>query len=194
MHEALSELPLKSGKKTYIDKTFAPSKKVAENIFALAEEYGTPCYSTSALRFAEEYQALKEKKVKAAAFWGPNGVEIYSIHQLEPMIMLMQGTAKRVMAATKDAWSQLLFEWEDGRVASMVCTGGASPFSANLSLDTGCKFVEVKSSFFKIFIDNLVQFFETGEIPVSHEETIAIMAVREASIKATEHPGEWIDV
>lgn len=194
MHEILSELPLKSGKKTYIDKTFAPSKKVAEAIFALAEEYNTPCYSTSALRFADEYQPLKGRNIKAAAFWGPNGVETYSIHQLEPMIMLMQGTAKRVMAAVKDDWTQLILEWKDGRVASMLCTGGGSPFLANLFLDTGRETVEVKSDFFKVFIDNLIHFFETGEIPVSHEETIAIMAVREASIKAAEHPGEWIDV
>lgn len=194
MHETLSQLPLKSGKKTYIDKTFAPSKKTAESIFALAEEYGTPCYSTSALRFADEYQPLKGKNIKAAAFWGPNGVETYSIHQLEPMIMLMQGAIKRVMAVTKENWSQVLLEWEDGRVASMVCTGEESSFLANLSLDTGCKTVEVKSDFFKIFIDNLIRFFETGERPVSHEETIRIMAVREASIKAIEHPGEWINV
>ena len=94
MHETLSELPLKSGKKTYIDKTFAPSKKAAESIFALAEEYGTPCYSTSALRFADEYQPLKGRRINAAAFWGPNGVETYSIHQLEPMIMLMRPKVK----------------------------------------------------------------------------------------------------
>ena len=33
MHEQLSELPLKSGKPVYIDKTFAPSLQAAKNIF-----------------------------------------------------------------------------------------------------------------------------------------------------------------
>ena len=41
---------------------------------------------------------------------------------------------------------------------------------------------------------NLVEFFHTGEIPVSHEETIAIMAVREAALKAAGQPGTWVAV
>lgn len=44
MHEQLCQLPLRSGKLTYVDKTFAPDKETAERLFALAEEYGTPCY------------------------------------------------------------------------------------------------------------------------------------------------------
>lgn len=54
LHLALSEYALKSGKPTYIDKTFAPDKATAEKLFALAKEHGTPMYSTSSLRFADE--------------------------------------------------------------------------------------------------------------------------------------------
>lgn len=56
MHEELCKLPLCSGKLTYVDKTFAPDKETAERIFAVAQEHSTPCYSTSALRFASEYK------------------------------------------------------------------------------------------------------------------------------------------
>ena len=35
MHEILCQLPLASGKRTYIDKTFAPDKATAERIFAI---------------------------------------------------------------------------------------------------------------------------------------------------------------
>lgn len=192
MHETLSEIPLKSGKRTYIDKTFAPSREAAESMFALAERSGTPCYSTSALRFAEEYSSCKGRRLNAAAFWGPNDIDTYSIHQLEPLIMLMGGNVRRVMALIKEKWTELLMEWDDGRISSMVCTGGNSPFTANLSFDTGCETVTVTSDFFHAFIENLVRFFETGEIPVSHKETIMIMAVREAGLKAMEMPGEWI--
>ena len=98
MHEELSQLPLRSGKKTYIDKTFAPDRKTAEAIFALGEANGTPCYSTSALRFAAEYEALRGRRVKSMSTWGPNGLETYGIHQLEPIMMLMQGCAAQVMS------------------------------------------------------------------------------------------------
>ena len=192
MHEELSRLPLGSGKKTYIDKTFAPDKKTAQAIFALGEEQGTLCYSTSALRFATEYEALRGKAVKAMSTWGPNGLETYGIHQLEPVMMLMQGKVKRVMALAQGNWTNLLMEWEDGRSASMVCTGGASPFAANVCLEDGCQFLQVESDYFGGFIKNLAAFFQTGKIPVSHQETIAIMAVREAALKAVENLGIWI--
>lgn len=191
MHQVLSNLPLQSGKPTYIDKTFAPTKKAAEEIFSLAERFGTPCYSTSALRFAAEYQPLLGSKMDAVAFQGPNGMDTYGVHQLEPMVMLMKGTARRIMAVQKGAWAHWIIEWEDGRVASALCTGADSPFLATLSLEDGCRTVEVKSDYFKVFIDNLITFFETGEIPVPHQETIAIMALREAALRALERTGEW---
>lgn len=194
MHEELSRLPLRSGKKTYIDKTFAPDKRTAEAIFALGEAHGTPCYSTSALRFATEYEALRGRKVESMSTWGPNGLETYGIHQLEPVMMLMQGSAARVMAVANGDWTNLLMEWEDGRSASVLCTGGDSPFAANLRLEEGCKFLTVESDFFGGFIKNLVEFFRTGKIPVSHQETIAIMAVREAALRAAGNPGVWIPV
>ena len=37
MHEELCDLPLKSGKLVYIDKTFAPDKTAAERIFEKAD-------------------------------------------------------------------------------------------------------------------------------------------------------------
>lgn len=194
MHEELSQLPLRSGKKTYIDKTFAPDRKTAEAIFALGEANGTPCYSTSALRFAAEYEALRGRRVKSMSTWGPNGLETYGIHQLEPIMMLMQGCAAQVMSVGQGGWTNLLLQWEDGRSASMLCTGGDSPFAANLCLEEGCKFLTVESDFFGGFMRSLVAFFWTGEIPVSHQETIAIMAVREAALKAAGNPGVWIPV
>ena len=193
MHEELSKLPLMSGKKTYIDKTFAPSAEIARRIFALAEAHDTPCYSTSALRFAAEYQPLRGKQVTSAAFWGPNCADTYSIHQLEPMLMLMGGSVKRALASVNGNWTNVLLEWQDGRTASMLCTGGNSPFLSNLELEDGAVTVTVNSAFFNAFIDALIAFYETGVLPVSHEETINIMAAREAAIKAIEQPGCWIN-
>lgn len=194
MHEALSELPLKSGKKTYIDKTFALTKKSAETIFGWAKMYGTPCYSTSALRYASEYQAYKGKQIHAASFIGASTYNNYSIHHLEPMMMLMKGKVLRVMALNRLDWAELLVEWTDGKVASAICTGGDVPFTAKLLLEKSCETIEVKSDFFGCFVDDLIRFFETGKAPVAHEETIKIIAVREAGLKALENPGQWIFV
>ena len=52
----------------------------------------------------------------------------------------------------------------------------------------------VKSDFFGNFIDNLLQFFETGVVPVPHEQTVQVIAIREAGLKAMEKPYTWIPV
>ena len=74
MHEGLCQLPLRSGKPCYVDKTFAPDYPTARRIFDIAEKSGTPCYSTSALRFASEYQ-VEPGSVRSIRSWGPFGVD-----------------------------------------------------------------------------------------------------------------------
>lgn len=108
--------------------------------------------------------------------------------------MLMKGSVSQVMALPVQDGAHLLFRWTDGRIASLVCTGGGAPFTAELCYGDDCKHIEVNSDFFGAFIDALVRFFETGEIPVSHKETIEIMAVREAGLHALDTPGKWIQV
>ncbi len=195
MKKELSRLALMSGKPTYVDKTFAPDKKTAEEMFALAEAHGTPCYSSSALRFAEEYQPYVGRKIEAMSLWGPSDLDTYCIHQLEPLLMLMQGRVSRVLALTREQWVNVMLEWEDGRSGSILCSGlDETPFMSSIRTETSCDIVEVKSAFFDTFIRNLVEFFRTGEIPVSHAETISIMAVREAVLKAATQPGVWVSV
>ena len=127
-------------------------------------------------------------------FWGPNGYETYSIHQLEPLMMLMKAPAKRVMAMPLDRWYCMTIEFADGRCATISGYADGSPFMLNLCGKSGSRVIEVKSDFFQEFIVALVAFVRTGQIPVSHEETLAIMAVREAGCKAMQAPGQWVPV
>lgn len=194
MHEQLCQLPLRSGKLTYVDKTFSPDKASAQRIFAIAEQSGTPCYSTSALRFAEEYRSINTKTITAVSSWGPGNFETYSIHQLEPLVMLMKTPPKRVMMVTGEKWLTLTVEFIDGRKGTISQFAGGSPFMANICGTDGNTVVNIESDYFHEFIVELVAFYRTGIVKVPHEETIAIMALREAGIKAQQHPGEWIAI
>ena len=194
MHLALCEKPLKSKKPVYVDKTFAPDEETAKKIFAFAEESGTPCYSTSALRYAAEYTALDKSKICGMATWGPNGMEIYSIHQLEPITMLMQQRAKRVMYLAGGCWGSLNIEFADGRTATMAHFEGGAPFMAQVCLEDGNQTLSITSNFWSEFIRVLIQFFKDQKEPVSHQETLNVMAVREAGIKAVKTPGQWIEI
>jgi len=192
MHEELCQLPLRSGKPTYVDKTFAPDLDTARRIFAIAEESGTPCYSTSALRFAEEYKGITD--VKAVCAWSPSNFEIYSIHLIEPIMMMMQGVPEKVMYLPGDKWYSLILVFADGRTATLSGFEAGSPFVMNITTGSGAKMIEVKSDFFRAFIENLVAFFRDSSHIVPHEETLRIMAVRGAGLKATQTPGEWVSV
>ena len=192
MHEELSRVPLASGKPTYIDKTFAPDLASAKRIFALAEKRGTPCYSTSALRYADEYRGLGQ--ADCVASWGPNGFETYSVHQLEPIMMLIGSAPRRVMALKGEDWYQMAVEFEDGRAATLAGYQKGAPFAMNVTGKDGAKAIRVESDFFGGFIRQLVAFFRDPSKIVPHRDTLRIMAVRGAGVEALKRPGEWIPV
>ena len=194
MHEHLCQLPLRSGKPVSVDKTFAPDAQTAERLFAIAEKSGTPCYSSSALRFAAEYQCLDPDKVKAVSCWGPCTYEIYAIHQLEPLLMLIKAPAKQVMSFCSEGWQSLVIAFADGRMGTISLFKEGSPFVTNICGADGNTLVTVESDYFSEFIRVMVDFFLTGTEKVPHQETIRIMAVREAGIKAQSCPGEWVPV
>lgn len=194
MHEELCRLPLRSGKLTYIDKTFAPDLPTARRIFALAEQYGTPCYSTSALRYADEYVNWQSEPITAISSWGPNGFDRYSIHQLEPVMMLMHCPVKRVLYTAAEKWYTVNLEFTDGRCATVTGFDGGCPFMMQVATTGEAKAVSVTSDFFGAFIRQLCDFYRTGIPKVPHEETLAIMAVRGAVLEAMEKPGQWVEL
>ena len=81
MHEELCDLPLKSGKLVYVDKTFATDKEAAERIFANADAHGTKCFSSSALRFSDEWKEIDKDAIYKVYSEGPGNLSIYSIFQ-----------------------------------------------------------------------------------------------------------------
>ena len=196
MHEELCDLPLKSGKPTYVDKTFAPDKATAERIFANAEAHGTECYSSSALRFATEWADVDTDNIDKLYSEGPSSLSIYSIHQIEPIIRLMKVRAKRLMFLGDVVHPSYLIQFEDGRIAQAYHRNDETMSFRMTVVDkeNGAKHYEVKSDFFGEFIKSMIQFFETGKAPVSHEQTIDVIAVRSAAIEAADKTFEWVEL
>ena len=113
-HWALCQKPLRSGKRVYVDKTFAPTAQIARDLFALAEENGTPMYSSSALRFSKELAELPEKDVRFVLLSGPGKPENYLIHQIEPMVALLRARPVRVLYAGVEGAASYTVEFADG--------------------------------------------------------------------------------
>lgn len=194
MHEELCELPLKSGKLVYVDKTFAPDRAAAERIFAHAKANNTKCYSSSALRFSSELKKVDKKKIHKIYSEGPGTYEIYSIHQIEPIVYLMESRAKQVMFTGECNHPSMIIKFEDGRYAQMYQTNN-SPFRITVDKeDNSSDIYTIESDYFRLFLKELINFFDTGEVPVPYEQTVDVIAVREAGMKAMKTPYKWTDV
>ena len=195
MHEVLCELPLKSGKPVYVDKTFAPDRETALRIFENAEKHNTPCYSSSALRFSAELDCIDTTKIAKIYSEGPGVYEIYSIHQIEPVIKLMGCRVKRVMGLGNLKHPSLLIEFEDGRLAQIqqYCKDGDFRITI-CDDDNEAVHYLIESDFFGFFIKGLIAFFDTSIVPVPHEQTVDVISVRETGMKALKTPYQWIDI
>ena len=192
-HEELAAEALRSGKPTYIDKTFAPDLAAAKRMFALAEKYNTPMYSTSALRYAKELEDLPAE-VDFISARGSGTFANYSIHQLEMIVRAMGPGAVRVLATgTKDA-PVLAYEYADGR-SCLVNQMPWAGFSLAVQGSDGTGHVlDITADFWQPFIEDLLLFFTTGQAPVKKAQTCAIIAMIEAGHKALTQPGSWINV
>lgn len=195
MHGELCQLPLKSGKRVYVDKTFSNSRREAEGLFALAEGHGTPCFSASALRFAEELKPVDRSQIAGLVSVGPGPLDNYAIHQIEPILALMGPDVKRVQFTGTAALPAALLEFADGRLAHFSHHGWDCPFGLTLDKkDASTQRVELTSDYFHLFMEEMARFFLGGEPPVPHQDTIAVIAVREALLKASGQPHEWVNL
>ncbi len=193
MHEELSQIPLKSGKPTYIDKTFAPSYKEAKRIIDLAVANNTPMYSTSALRFSDQIVNMDTEKfnrntIDFVSTRGSGVLHIYVIHQVEMVVRLMGVGAKSVTNIGTKAAPVFSIDYKDGRKAVINMTKFA-PYSFMVQNKDETGFVvDGVSRHFENFIDAMLEFFNTEKSPVPFEETLECMALIEACCKVYEMP------
>ena len=198
-HEKLARIPLMSGKPVYIDKTFSPDLASGVRMFELAEKYSTPFFSSSALRFAQEFSTYPDEKVNRNSLefvstLGPGTFETYSVHQLEIIVSLMGPGTKKIKCLSTDNTRSLIMERSEGRRASMLQMDNV-PFQASLQFKNGEGiFVNECSDIFPRLINGMMEFFETGIVPVPREETLEIMALIEAGHKALKNDDTWITV
>lgn len=198
-HERLSKLALMSGKPVYIDKTFSPDFASGVRMFELSEKHNTPMFSSSALRFAEGFADYPDEKVNRenieyVATLGPGYFDNYSVHQLEMIVSLMGTGANRLKSLSTENGRMLVIEYEGGKRASMLQLQDV-PFQAAIQLKDGSGvLVNSFDQMFPRLIGAILDFFETGNIPVPKEETLEIMAIIEAGKSALEDYDNWIDI
>ena len=190
-HLRYAEKVLTYGKRTYIDKTFAPDLETAKKIFDVAEKHGTPFFSSSALRYASELEEYPMCKSVMTTGCGDTPEE-YIIHQVE-MVVKKMGIGATELCATK-VCGQLSFniKYNDDREALMIY-GAGIPFAAYMTAEgMGSKYKAAKSSYFKILAADILRFFDEGTTSFDGAETLEVMKIRDGVIKSIDAIGEWI--
>lgn len=179
-------------KRTYVDKTFAPDLATAEKIYEIANRYGTKFFSSSALRYAEELDQLKGSRA-IVTLGGGTSVEEYIIHQVEMAVKVAQSKATKIRVESQDEQYFIRVIFEDGKQATMIFAN-MSFAMAGQSAVGGSNFLMMESPFFMNLMKDILRFFNTGEVSFPDWETLEVMRIREAIVKAQDKIGEWIDL
>lgn len=199
-HEIVCPEPLSSGKPVYVDKTFAHDLNTAKKLFAIAEEHGTPVFSSSAQRYCQHViDYLNERKgpTRFISTVGPHSLNNYAVHQLEPIVAIMGTGVKRMKAfSVGSSVTQLTLDYGDGRLASFTQTPQPwAEFNFMVSDgETGRRLHSDDSNFYENLMKTILGFFSTGIPPVPKEETLEIISLIETARLARNDPDEWFPV
>lgn len=186
-HLAYASEALKYGKDTYIDKTFAPDHATAKKIFDIAQKYGTRFFSSSALRYATELDALVGVS-GATTTGGGSSIEEYIIHQAEMLVKLTDSEPLAVRVEQQGEQYLCSVEMEGGKRGSMLFAPGA-PFGVY----TG-GYTPISSDFFARLIADMLGFFDGAQPSFDTAQTLKVMKIREGVVRGKDALGEWIKV
>jgi len=191
-HLPYAKIALSYKKPTYIDKTFAPNLAQAKEIFSIAAKYGTPVFSTSALRYADELKDVEGAR-SLITTGGGRSAEEYVVHQLEMIVKTMGCDVSAVSATAQGDQRIYRVLYKDGRAATAIYAP-ALPFSFCGELADGSSVSRNASSdFFKMLIYKILCFYENGDVDFSAEETLKVMQLREILLnEAEKKQNTWI--
>jgi predicted dehydrogenase len=182
-HLELCERVFPHRKPTYVDKTFAPDLRTARRIFDLADRFGVPMQTTSALRHTNVQRHVEEagrEKVRHMVTWGGgSSFGEYAIHPLELAISCMGPEVERMMVRGDDPNRQLLLDFSRGRSAVVnVYTKARTPYAAAVTTTEATHLLPVESG--QIFLNTaaaILDLFEKGRPDIDRNETLAIRRI-----------------
>lgn len=197
-HLQYASKAFKYGKRTYVDKTFAPSLKEAKQIIELSEKYGAKFFTSSALRFADELTELDGQCETVTSIGSGASIDEYIIHQTEMLVKCMGTGAKRLKSLNDGDQHFIRIEYGDGRTANILFCSQYGVGAAIIPRKKGgdnSKYIPIESDFFKTLLTDILRFFDGGVLPFDTAQTLEVMAIRDAIIKSCNgKEEEWIEI
>lgn len=175
------------GKTTYVDKTFAPGVETARAIFDLADEHGIAMQTSSALRYCnvQDYvRELGEEQVRHMVTWGPGrSFAEYAVHPVELAVSCLGSEGADLMRRGEGDRSQLLVNFSGGRTLVVnVYANSQTPYAAAVTTEERTSLIEVDvGAIFLNMASAVLDLFDSGRPSIPREETMLIMRILEAA-------------
>ena len=190
---------IEAGLPMFIDKPLAASFEDCLEIARLAEAEGVPWFSASSLRFWEEVQKAASPEVVGDVLgcdaYSPCAYEEhhpdlfwYGIHGVEILFTVMGPGCKSVSRFATPDTDLVVGVWEDGRIGTFRGTRTGKHGYGCMTFGTKANYSASGHSY-QGLMQAVVDFFQTGELPVSNEETLEIFAFMEAAQRAKSTQG-----
>lgn len=193
-------------KRLFIDKPLAGSLVDALAIQALGEKYQTPWFSSSSLRFSPgtyEYRIDKAKagEVLGAVAWSPCSLEPthpdlywYGVHGMETLYTLMGPGCLQVSRSNTPGLDCAVGTWTDGRIGTFYGLRAGKPgYGATIFAEKGI-FQAGPYAGYEPLVEQIAQFFVTGDVPVDADETIEMFAFMTAADLSKERGGNPVTI
>jgi predicted dehydrogenase len=195
---------LAQGKPVFVDKPAAASLPDVIAIFRLVEETGTPCFTSSALRFSKNVASLAKNDavghIEGCSVASPFETEPhhpdlfwYGVHGVETVFTLMGRGCKSVCRVDGRAATVVIGAWQDGRLATYR---GLKDHSDYVFTAFGDKGIASERGFtgYDPLVDEICTFFQTRQPPVAAAESIEMFAFMEAADESLRRGGAAVDI
>lgn len=195
---------LKAGKLMFIDKPLAASLAEAIVIFNAAKKYNVPVFSASSLRYMTGAKEIAEGsigKVLGADTYGDCFIEphhpdlmYYGIHGVDLLFALMGTGCKTVTRVHLDKTDMVVGTWQDNRLGSFRGTrSGTGKIGATVFGEKGVEALTKSGGYNPLWV-KIIEFFNTGIVPVSPAETLESFAFMEAADESKLKGGAPVDL
>jgi len=196
-HLAQAKEVITAHKPFFIDKPMAASLHDVIEIFRLARNAKVPVFTSSALRFAKDNQAVAHGSIGGVQYCEtyspcelePHHPELfwYGVHGVESLFTVIGIGCKTVQrGTTRDGKIEVIGTWSGGR------TGIYREDKNYRGLAKGQHGEAPVGSFdgYAPLVQEIVRFFQTGLAPVKPEETIEIFAFMQAEDESKAQAGK----
>lgn len=194
---------LEAGLPLFVDKPITASLEEARELIALSKKTGTPFFSCSTLRFCAEVTALQKESlagnVVGCVAYSPCKLDPthpdlfwYGIHGVETLFTVMGPGCVSVQRTQEDGVEVVTGVWKDGRVGTFRgIRDGAAGYGVVVFGKKKVEHVPIRVTY-ELMLVEMVDFFQSGEPPVSPEETLEIVAFMTAADKSRDANGQTV--